>query len=88
MTISVNPERIQELLKQVVIEYHNPEGRTVTFAHAYIGAFYVATGMSACVDPTNFNSELGKKYALENLQPKLAEFFWNHEGYRTFMDNL
>lgn len=43
--------------------------------------------MSACVDPTNFDSELGKQYALENLKPKLTEFFWSREGYRLYMDS-
>lgn len=39
MSNKVMAERIQELLSKVTVEFHNPEGRTVTFAHAYIGTF-------------------------------------------------
>lgn len=51
--------------KETVISYRLPNGFSVL-------------GRSACVDPANFDPELGRKYAYEDALSQL----WQLEGYR------
>ena len=51
--------------KETVISYRLPNGFSVL-------------GRSACVDPANFDPELGRKYAYEDALSQL----WRLEGYR------
>jgi hypothetical protein len=82
---SVTPNQIQALRSRVTIQFSNPEGTTSTFAHAFLdGTFYLATGHSACVDPANFDAEKGKRYAAENLEPKILGQLWQFEGYSLY----
>jgi len=39
---------------------------------------FVITETSGCVDPANYNEELGEKYATERILSKL----WELEGYK------
>lgn len=48
---------------------------TVTICHIEIDNGFSVRGESACVDPKNFNQELGEKYAYENAFEKLWAFF-------------
>lgn len=77
----VTSEQIQALMEKLTWSYEQPEGTTSTFAHAYLGRFYVATGHSACVSPENFNAELGMKYAREQAEGKACGKLWELEGY-------
>ena len=77
----VTAEQIQALMDQLVWRYEQPFGTTSTFAHAYLGRFYVASGHSACVSPENFNAELGMKYAREQAEGKARDKLWELEGY-------
>lgn len=57
-------------------------GKTTTFVHGYIdGKFFVGSGMSACVDPANFDESLGIQYATQDLMTKLSPKLWELEGY-------
>lgn len=78
----VTAEQIQALMAQLIWVYDQPEGTTSTFAHAYLGRFYLATGHSACVSPQNFNAELGMKYAREQGEAKARDKLWELEGYK------
>lgn len=80
----VTSEQIQALMEKLTWSYEQPEGTTSTFAHAYLGRFYVATGHSACVSPENFNAELGMKYAREQAEVKARDKLWELEGYKLF----
>lgn len=78
----VTAEQIQALMNQLTWRYEQPEGTTSTFAHAFLGRFYLATGHSACVSPENFDAALGMKYAREQAEGKAREKLWELEGYK------
>lgn len=80
----VTAEQIQALMAKLTWSYEQPEGTTSTFAHAYLGRFYLTTGHSACVSPENFNAELGMKYAREQAEGKARDKLWELEGYALF----
>lgn len=79
----ITPAQIDALLAQVIYHtYHVPD-TTTTVAVAFdpLG-FSLATGLSACVDPANFDPELGKQYACEQAERNAREELWKLEGYR------
>ena len=80
----VTPEQIDALMARVVYTFdERPNGSTVTFAHALLdGTFFVATGMSACVSPENYNSEIGRNIAMSNAARAARDKLWELEGYR------
>lgn len=77
----VTAAQINALMDTVTWRYEQPEGTTSTFAHAFLGRFYLATGHSACVSPENFNADLGMKYAREQAEGKARDKLWELEGY-------
>lgn len=78
----VTKDQIELLMGKLIWRYEQPEGTTSTFAHAFLGRFYLATGHSACVSPENFNAELGMKYAREQAEGKARDKLWELEGYK------
>lgn len=77
----VTAEQIQVLMDKLTWRYDQPAGTTSTFANAFLGRFYLATGHSACVSPENFSAELGMKYAREQAEGKARDKLWELEGY-------
>lgn len=77
----VTAEQIQALMAKITWLYEQPAGTTSTFAHAFLGRFYLTTGHSACVSQENFNAALGMKYAREQAESKARDKLWEHEGY-------
>jgi len=77
----VTAEQIQALMDKLTWRYEQPEGTTSTFAHAFLGRFYLATGHSGCVSPENFNAALGQKYAREQAEGKARDKLWELEGW-------
>jgi len=59
----------------------NPEDMTelglVTICIIILNTGFKVEGVSACVDPANYNKDLGEQYAYENAFDKL----WQLEGY-------
>ena len=49
----------------------------VTICIIILQSGFKVEGVSACVDPANYDQELGQKYAYENAYEKL----WQLEGY-------
>lgn len=80
----VTAEQIQALMNKLIWVYDQPEGTTSTFAHAYLGRFYLVTGHSACVSPENFDAAKGVKYAREQGEAKARDKLWELEGYALF----
>ncbi len=80
----VTPGQIDALMARVVYTFdERPNGSTATFAHAFLdGAFHLASGMSACVSPANYNSEIGRKIATDNAARLARDKLWELEGYR------
>lgn len=51
------------------------EGSTVTICQLTLDNGYSVRGESACVDPTNYNEDLGRHYAYEDAFKKLWPLF-------------
>lgn len=78
----VTLEKIKELMCKVEYKVAVIEGTTTTHAVALLDGFSLAIGMSACVDPSNFNEELGRKYSIIDAEEKAQSKLWELEGYR------
>lgn len=72
----VTKEDLEHLVAQSKTTFTNPAG-TLTHCVITLPCGYTVTGESACVDPANYDKELGEKYALEQAVEKL----WPLEGY-------
>lgn len=77
----VTAEQIQALMNQLTWEYEHKEGSRHTFAHAFLGDFYIASGHNAPVSRENFDAGLGRKYAREQAEGRAREKLWGMEGY-------
>lgn len=71
----VTPERLEEVITSE--QYHVFSGSTLTVCVLTLENGYTVTGESACVDPRNFNPDLGRKIARDNAKNKI----WQLEGY-------
>ena len=82
----ITPAQIEALKARLV--YTDPvlvEGTTTVVVHAFLdGAFRVASGYSACVDPANFRQHIGEGIARHNAERDSEEAFWGYEGYRLY----
>ncbi len=75
METYVTQERIESLIDKV--SYHHEDNKaSVCFITLKNG--FIVTGISGVVDKTNFNKEMGEKYAYQNAFNKI----WELEGYR------
>lgn len=72
----VTKDDLDHLVAQSKTTFTNPAG-TLTHCVITLPCGYTITGESACVDPANYNKELGEEYALEQAVDKL----WPLEGY-------
>jgi len=76
----VTPEEIDALEERVLFTY--AVIGTSTFCHAFLdGTFFLVSGHSACVSPENFDAELGRRIAFENVQKPMRDKLWELEGY-------
>lgn len=73
--LRLTPENIDEQI--VKEEYHWFAGSTVTVCMLTLRNGYNTVGHSACVDPRNFNSEIGRRIARVNAREQI----WALEGY-------
>lgn len=78
----VTAEQVQALMDSVTWRYEHEEGSRHTFAHAFLGDFYLATGHNAPVSRENFDAALGMKYAREQGEGKARDKLWELEGYK------
>lgn len=79
----VTPQQIDNLMEDVVYWYQVIPDTTTTIAVAFDrNGFSLATGLSACADPDNFDEEIGKKIAIGNAERKAREELWRLEGYK------
>ena len=70
---SVTLEEVENAIKEV--EYVTL-GRKVTVCHLTLKNGHEVIGMSACVDPNNFNENIGRKIAFEDATKEV----WKHMG--------
>ncbi len=79
-------EHITEMMETVKFDCHIVPDTTTTVITAYIPMghlnFTLSTEIMACVDPRNFNKELGEKYGIEKASASAKDKLWELEGYR------
>jgi len=81
----VTAERIDQLMQKVIFSTHVVPNTTTTIATAILQVnlvkFTLANEFTACVDPRNFNAELGAKYAIQKASESARNKLWELEGY-------
>ena len=78
----VTPEQVEAILADCTISVTHIPNTTTTIAVVFDkDGFSLAVGHSACVDPANFNAELGKEYACKDAVNKARDKLWELEGY-------
>jgi hypothetical protein len=82
----ITPAQIDALMARVVyITVSQPGGTTSTFVHAFLDQkFFLATGHSACVSPSNFDAAIGEQVAMGNAKAAAKSRLWELEGYRLY----
>lgn len=81
--IKVTKAQIDAIMQGVTFHVHHIPGTTTTIATAFdTDGFSLAVGLSACVDPANFDPALGEQYACEDAEKKAIAKLWELEGYR------
>lgn len=83
--VSALPERklTKEFLEgEIERSEYNRMTSTITHCTIVTKSGFTFTGESACVDPNNYNKELGEKYAYENAFEKMwmPYGFWLHKA--------
>lgn len=85
MGAKVPAERINQLMTGVTYHVYRVPDTTTTVAVAYSeDGFRLSVGASDCVDPANYDFELGKKYACERAEYDARNKLWELEGYHLF----
>ncbi len=81
----ITNDEIEDKMKSVGYHCHIIPNTTTTVITAYIKMghinFTLATEIMACVDPRNFNKELGEKYGIEKASKAAKDKLWELEGY-------
>jgi hypothetical protein len=72
----VTQEHINQLLDYAETEEYTFHGKQHVVSYKFPNGFAII-GVGSCVDPANFDIELGRKYAREQVENKL----WELEGY-------
>lgn len=76
---------IDALMANVQYSTHIVPDTTTTVATAILKVgnvnFTLANEFTACVDPRNFNAELGAKYAIQKAAESARNKLWELEGY-------
>lgn len=73
----VTPEQIEAIISASKIEV-TTIGEKTTLVHAVLPNGFVIVESSSCVDPENYNEELGKSLCIGRIKNKI----WELEGYR------
>lgn len=83
----VTAEMVNEMLSRIT--YHTesrPLGSTSTIVHAFLdGKFLLASGTSGCVDPANFDADIGYKIAATKAIYAAKERIWDYMGFQLYL---
>ena len=78
----ITNDQITKLMESVNYHTYVVPGTTTTVAVAMLDGFTLCQEITACVDPANFDAELGKKYAIEKAASVARNKLWELEGYK------
>lgn len=74
--ISLDEEKLESLVERIY--YHRVPDTTVTICAITLKNGFTVAGDSACIDPENFDHNIGEQVAYNNAFEKI----WQLEGYR------
>lgn len=74
--VRVTPEQIEKILSESVIE-DLKIGTKTTVVHATLPTGFIIVESSSCVDPDNYDHELGRQICMKRIEDKI----WMLEGY-------
>jgi hypothetical protein len=78
----VTREQIDALTGSMLTLTHQFPGTTCTVAIAMLpNGFVAGIGKSGCVDPANFDAEIGARIAVQNAFDDARNRLWEMEGY-------
>lgn len=80
MVKKIETAELQALIKSV--DYKAVSGTTLTLCVITLQSGFTLVGESACLNPADFNLELGKQYAYNDAFDQL----WKLEGYARARD--
>jgi hypothetical protein len=72
----ITQEQIKEVLSRAIVN-NVKLGVKTTLVYAVLESGFVIVESSSCVDPENYDHELGKKICMKRIEDKL----WELEGY-------
>ena len=83
----VTVAHIDEMMARVIYTYEfRPHNSALTFCHALLdGTFHLASGVSGCISPENYNARIGQQIAFDNASRLARDKLWELEGYRLKM---
>ena len=80
--MKVEYSHVQAMLESLTFEYARIGTTTTTVCEAFLpNGFSVGSGKSACVDPANFDYDMGCGYAKERALADAENNIWTLEGY-------
>lgn len=83
----VRIEQIDQLMDGVRYETHVVPGTTTTIATAIAAnGFTLATEVSACASPANFDEDIGIQIAVGRCEKAARDELWKLEGWRLKCD--
>lgn len=77
----VTKEQIDKLFEEVLFTFGQVSDTRI-MCTATLDGFAIADGFGGCVDPENFDTEIGQQIAYKNCKPAAYNKLWELEGYR------
>lgn len=75
--IKVTPEEVKENMKNFIVKTETEFGKPVTYVTVQMKNGFTIRESTTCVDPANYDEEIGKKICLEKIEDKV----WFLLGY-------
>ena len=75
--IKVTPEEVKENMKDVLVRTVVEFGKPCTYVTVRMKNGFTLRESTTCVDPANYNEEIGKEICLKRIENKV----WNLLGY-------
>lgn len=75
--VKVTPEEVKENMKNFIVKTETEFGKPVTYVTVQMKNGFTIRESTTCVDPANYDEEIGKKICLEKIEDKV----WFLLGY-------
>lgn len=78
--MKVDYKEVNALADKLEYKFWRVPETTVTVCVALLDGFQMGVGTSGCVDPEEFNEEIGKQVAQENAHAQAKDQIWALKG--------